>query len=298
MDQPTNVQPSNATDTAAPPSMPGITSMTSGAPAPTESNVSRETKPPVETPTAPPEALSPRFAKLASSEANLRKRSQEIREKERQLEIAQKAVGSLEELKKRASTDPVAVAKELGMSYETWTKALLSDGQTTPDTVYKELQSEIKELKDQLGKTVTDQQTKEYAEVERKWKVDVKTFAETNADKYELAANLGIPIEELVANKVKATYHTTKKMLRHDEALDLLEKDVDNDLRTLLKTKKGQAIAKELLGLTQEPAPAKNPAPTLTNSAAAVQHTPREKFLGREESLAEAARLIKHRIPG
>lgn len=242
------------------------------------------------------EPLSPRFAKLASTDANLRKRALEIRDKEKQLEERMKGAVTTEDWRKRAASDPVGTAKELGISYEALTKALLNDGKTTPDQVYENLQGEIKGLKEELNKYRTETENKELTAQERAWKNDVKNFAATNIEKYELSQSIGVPVEDLVHSTVLKNYNESKKMLRSDEALDLIESNVDNQLRVLLNTKKGQAIAREILGATTKPAePPKSPSPTLTNVVASIQQTPRDRLLNRDESLAEAAKLLKHR---
>lgn len=201
-----------------------------------------------------------KFVDLAKKERKFLERKKqadsEIKLKEQELvskkeSIRQEAILELKDLLK---SNPNAALEKLESSYNKITEYNLSDGKQTPESVSKDLMTEIESLKKTLGdqRQEFDQREKQRTEQEnqriiKSFNENVINTAKANPEKWELVNIFEqthvVPhiIEQyfIQTQEKDADGNVTKagKILSIDEACDILEKDIRKQAEKLLKTK-------------------------------------------------------------
>jgi hypothetical protein len=248
-----------------------ITSMTTGAPAPkvappaatpapADPNpagngaapaapiVSRETLPNEGKPAnAEDQKLATRFASLAKKEADLRRQQDDLKKREDAL----KGTPTLESLRKRAEANPIEVMQELGWTYEKMTKFLLNDNKHTPEHIRDELAAKIDGLEKKLTAKEEKEQSDYRSKVEETFKSDIANHIEKSTDLDFLKTYPHA--REIVYYHMDNEFRTKQNMMKIDEAVAVVEKQLYSQAESFLKTPKGKALAEQILGTTKQP---------------------------------------------
>jgi hypothetical protein len=250
---------------------------------------------------------------FASKFAALSRKEKALREKERQLETrmqeleqrlnsAQKDEPKQQEepLELRLKKNPFEALQSLGFDYETLAQIALNDGKLTPELQMKlmreELERQYNEKFQQLESKLTEKEQKEleqrHAQVIENFKQEIAEHVGENAAEYELLAIEGEDGVQLVYDVIEEHYNSTGEILDKKDAAMLVE----NHLLEEAKKRVGLSKIKKLLGASEpkvqtEPKQAK-PSVTLSNEQSQTSQ-PADRFLSDEESLAQAAKLIK-----
>lgn len=172
-----------------------------------------------------------RFNRLASKEAGLRKREQEIRAERDSWKSKVERLDRLERLK---AEDPEAALQELGLDYDQITERRLKSFGGETDRTVQTLQKELQELKAQLqNKDQAAEQERVGQELQRAH-AEVRKICE--ADDFELIrANDSY---DLVLDTAAEYFHATGKMVRLEDAAKHVEQHLEQKLERILAAKK------------------------------------------------------------
>ncbi len=251
--------------------------------------------------------FSSKFAALSRREKQLREKEYQIDQKLAMLEERLAKLDSpKEEPKKpeipldlRLKKDPLNTLAELGLSYDKLTQLALNDGKLTPDMqldlmrqeIDQKYSSEIENLRKELLERDKKSEEEKYNEVVTNFKYDLTNFV-NNSEKYELIrANDAV---DVVFDVIEQHYNDTGRIMSKDEAADQVEAYLEEEVEKLLKLNK----LKSKFG---QPKPVNQPqeskaapkAPTLSNTHAAAVSKPSGTNLNREQSVAQAAALLR-----
>lgn len=257
-----------------------------------------------------------KFAALSRKEKQLRQQetylAQKVADAEKRAKEAEEKASKYGTLDEEVKGNPLKWLQEkYGISYEQLTEMALNEGNPTTEMRMKRMQEELDgKYSKQIEEMKKMLQEKEQAELEKKAQAakngflnEAKEFIDTNEEKYELiklnnAYNLVYDVaEEVFNNNVKAFAEEYGRQPSQEEAFDLIpdkalvadavEADLEQEASKVLQAKKLQS---KLQGNKAEK---KETAPTLSNTAASQVPKNGERKLSREESLAEAAKLIR-----
>lgn len=237
-------------------------------------------------------ALARKEKMLRESERQMQQQAEQIKQMQAEIEKARKETQSWAD---RFKKEPLKVMEEAGLSYEELSQIVLNEGNPTPELMIKRLKEEMessykKEL-EELKKQLQDKEEREaqdkYAQAENAFKAEIRKTIDTN-DKYELTRANGA--YDLVFDVIREYYEQNNRVLSHEEAADLVESHLEEEAKKVLELKK----VKNLLGVDKpQPTKATQAAPTLSNTLSAEQPVKGSRKLSKEESLQEAAKLIR-----
>lgn len=265
---------------------------------PVETAAPKPAQPPIEV--KKPDKIAERFIELAKKEKAISARKKEIEEKESRIAKLQVEEDSK---KKLLQDDPEEFLKLYGTSYEKVTKRIL-DGKGNAPSELTRLQERIAQLESEREaekkELEAQRQTKSYMEIEEDVKNTIKSSEKIDLVKYVDGS------EQFVLQKIQQHYMETLKsgepvLLSNEEAAELVEKDLEPIVKRMLQSsKKVQAWLSESIK-KDSPADesAKKQATTPTAQATLTnrlhQNTPdrEKKPLSKDESLSEAAKLIR-----
>ena len=208
---------------------------------------------------------------------------------------AKPAAPAQQPLEYRLKQNPLKALQELGLGYDKITELALNDGKLTPEMqmelwkqdLEQKQGSELDKIRRELQEREQNQQSAREQEVLNNFKLSINNFIDDNADTYELIKSTGQ--SDLVFRVIDEHFQSSGKVLSTKEASDHVEAHLESEARKLLSLKKLAA---------QKVAPALQPkvkvsSPTLSNSSTQALSTPSKRFLSNDESLAEAAKLLR-----
>lgn len=193
------------------------------------------------------ERLSPRFAALAKREKAIQREQQAAKAREAQLLERETLIKQKEDWVTNAKMDPLKALEALGLTYQEVTDFILNGNKPSPENeiqaVRKEINAWKKQQEDAAKKAQEEAQLRAKAEVEEKiskFKEGLNEFIGKNPEKYELI-HLN-DASDLVYDTIERHWNDTGKILKMDEACDMVEDFFDKDqVEKLLKAKKIQA---------------------------------------------------------
>lgn len=241
-------------------------------------------------------ALSRKEKTLREQERNLQQTAQRLKAMETELKkMQEERNGADTSLKARLKSDPLKVLAEEGLTYEELSERVLNDGNPTPQRMIEQMRSELQReykseleaLKQQIREKEENEQKKQYETAENNFKAELKQYIDGN-EKYELTKANGA--YDLAFDVAKEYYDQTGKVLSYEEAADLVEGHLEEEANRILQLKK---IQSKIQKPPQPPVEAKPASPTLSNKLSAEQPVKGERRLSNEESLREAAKLIR-----
>lgn len=248
--------------------------------------------------------FAPKFAALSRKEKALRQREEQLEARLAELEEKTKNLdseyGGYKNIKNRLQTEPLKVMEESGLTFDELTKMILeNDGAPTPDMQIKHLREELdgkyskelEALKQELKEKEEQSQQKQYQDTIEDYMVELGEHISDNSDRYEMIK--ASDAVDLVYQVVEEHYNETGKILSNDEACEHVENYLLEEAKKYLNLSK----VKSLLG-SEEPTekPVKAPrqsSVTLSNADASEVPTKGRKHMSNEESLRNAAKLIR-----
>lgn len=258
-----------------------------------------------------PEAAKPVDEKLASKFAALSRKEKQIREQRRELDARDQRLKALEtelnkmkaeresqdsELKSKLKSGGLkALRDEVGLTYEQLTEQALNDENPTPQQMMQRLREELKsEYSEQISalrKELEDEKARKQQDAEESaknaYKSELKDFISKN-EKYELTQTN--EAYDLAYDVAEQYYAQTGKVLSYEEAANYVEEHLEEQANKILELKK----IKAKLGAAQPKVEAKTATTaTLSNSMSAELPVNGSRTLSKEESLREAAKLIR-----
>lgn len=257
------------------------------APALETTEVATESKAPAE-PAPKLTDLSHQFATLSRKEKKIIDREKSLKEWEEKLSQRAKDYELIDK-------DPYEyLQKKDPNAYTKWTERILNDGKPGINESLSDLEKRVEEKwasrVDGLEKKV-----QEYEEQYQKAQLDhfvggIKTTAK--GEKYELIQAQGEDGIGAVYHYIMGHLEKHGKLLSYEEGCDAIEEALYEQAKQIQKLKKLQPAQPE--PSTRIPEGQKDSRPTTLTNTLTSQAAPREKrTLTREESIAEAARLIK-----
>lgn len=197
----------------------------------------------------PKEQESKRFALLAKKEKVLYSKSQEIKQREENLNQKLNAVENFEKFKRQVKDNPMLALEELGVTYNQITDYVLQG--KMPNKTEFEI-TELREEINALRREREDRDKKEEASRKSAAQVNVKEtidafhqeigdYISSHTDKYELASIYKQQAVNLAYQKVEDHFIKTKRVLSHEEALGLVEAEMEKEAERVMSAKKFQA---------------------------------------------------------
>lgn len=236
-------------------------------------------------------------ADTAKQFAALSKRQKELFLREQELNSRLNKLKEQEEIEALREANPLEYIKKKGLKFEDLMQKALKDGEepTTEEklaAIQKRLDDELKAREDEKKKQLEDAE-KAKKDAEQKFIDDYKKKIETDikaeADKYELINTQNA--FGLVFSVIEENWEKNREVMSIQDAADKVEDYLLVEAKKLLALKK--------LGISSaKPDPeaqihTKTEMPTLNSSTTPSTTTRTDKYLSDEESLAEAAKLLK-----
>lgn len=244
-----------------------------------------------------------KFAALSRKDKQLREREKQIEKRLADLEARskqeQEEVSKYKSIPERLKKEPLNVLKEYGLTMQELTDMMLNDGKPTPEMMLSEAEKRMQAKLDELDKKLKEKEeletsTKHQQAIDN-FKSEISSFITENNNDYELiAAN---DAADLVYEVIEAHFNDTADedgqngtIMDVKEACNLVEQHFLNEAKRHLKLGK----VKGLLGPKTEPTPKdRQSSPTLSNTDSVKVPNKEARRLSNEESVAEAAKLIR-----
>lgn len=201
-------------------------------------------EPQVKKPDEKEEKASQRFALLAKKEKALYQNSQKIKAQEAVIEEKLTALNNYENFKKQVAQNPMLALQELGISYEQLTQYVLTNKMpNSSELEIKSVRDEMAELRKQQEERDKKAEEGRIAGLQARAKQEIAAFQQqigdyisSNVDKYELI-NLN-EATHLVFQTVENHFEKTKRILSIEEASDIVEKYLEDQVEKNLRAKK------------------------------------------------------------
>lgn len=253
--------------------------------------------------------FAPKFAALSRKEKAIREQEAAVKAEKAQIE---KMRAEIEEQKKAFESErtgwksklkekPFEALKDEGLTYEQLTEIALNDQNPTPEMQMRrmreemkaEFQKELEAVKAQLAdKEAKEKESEEktaqeqYEAAVAQYRDQVKNVVDAN-DEFELIKTHDA--YDLVVDVVKEYHANTGSILPALDAAKHVETYLEDEAKKILSAKKFQPKVQAAKPDSNEP---KNKA-TLTNNNASELPVNGKKLLSREESIQEAAKLLR-----
>jgi len=255
-----------------------------------------------EKPAAAPEVdsrMAAKFAALSRKERQIRDRERQLQQQMTELEKRMEAMKSSEgevakykSMPERLRKEPLKVLEESGLTMDEFTEMLLNGGSPTKEMEMRDSEKRILSKVEELEKKLAD---KEKAEAEGKYEqqleafvADLTKFANDEAEYELIRANDAV---SLVYSVIEQHHSETGEILSNKDACDAVEEYLLGEAKKLVDREK----VKKLFGAdntASKPAPGKQSV-TLSNTQASQVPTTGKRKLSNDESIAEAAKLIR-----
>jgi hypothetical protein len=245
-------------------------------------------------------ALSRQEKKVKQQFAELNRKAQEMQAREKEMtdriaKLQQESEQYQARFSKIKDNPLQGLQEEFGTDFETLTKMQLNDQNPTPEMLIKRSEAALeakyaKKLADLEAKIAEKEETAQKTQVEnakKQYMTAINEHVKTGGDKYELiTANSAT---QLVYEVVEEYFNQNQKVLSVEEAADLVEKHLETEAKKVFELKKFKQTSQPPVAKT----PGKQTAPTLSNSLSAERPVNGPKKLSAEESLREAAKMIR-----
>ena len=202
--------------------------------------------------------------------------------------------------KSKLKQNPLKALEEEGFSFEDLNNIALNDSNPTVEMQIRRLQEEmdskysreLAELKKQLQEKEESEARTNLERQQIAYKRSLEETIDQNVEKYELSSLYKGDAVQLAYEVTEEYYNEHKKVLSVEEALDLVEAYFEDEASKVLAAKK---LAAKSASKGQEPQSqsGKKESVTISNSMAAEVPRNGSRTLSREESLKEAAKLIR-----
>ena len=237
-------------------------------------------------------ALSRREKDIRAKEADYEYRMSELEERLQELQNPpEEPQAPIEE---RLRRNPFETLEEMGLGYDKLTELALNDGKLTPEMQMKLMREELEhgykskfeELEERLSQKEQEEEYNKYESIETNFKQEIDSFV-NGKDEFELINANGA--SDLVYDVIEEHYNDTGRVLNMDEAAEAVESYLEDELEKLMSLGK----VKSKFSPRQEQVFKRQPSPTLSNAHSAQAYQRADRPLSNEESVKEAAKLIK-----
>tara|TARA_R100000656_G_scaffold102796_2_gene74770 strand:- start:296 stop:1210 length:915 start_codon:yes stop_codon:yes gene_type:complete len=237
-------------------------------------------------------ALSRREKDIRAKEADYEYRMRELEEKLQELQNPpEEPQAPIEE---RLRRNPFETLEEMGLGYDKLTELALNDGKLTPEMQMKLMREELEhgykskfeELEERLAQKEQEEEYNKYESIETNFKQEIDSFV-NGKDEFELINANGA--SDLVYDVIEEHYNDTGRVLNMDEAAEAVESYLEDELEKLMSLGK----VKSKFSPRQEQVFKRQPSPTLSNAHSAQAYQRADRPLSNEESVKEAAKLIR-----
>ena len=237
-------------------------------------------------------ALSRREKDIRAKEADYEYRMRELEEKLQELQNPpEEPQAPIEE---RLRRNPFETLEEMGLGYDKLTELALNDGKLTPEMQMKLMREELEhgykskfeELEERLAQKEQEEEYNKYESIETNFKQEIDSFV-NGKDEFELINANGA--SDLVYDVIEEHYNDTGRVLNMDEAAEAVESYLEDELEKLMSLGK----VKSRFSPRQEQVFKRQPSPTLSNAHSAQAYQRADRPLSNEESVKEAAKLIR-----
>lgn len=250
-------------------------------------------------PTEAEQRIASRFAALSRKEKGIRDRERQMQQQMNQLQQQLEAlkaqeseVGKWKSTPDRLRREPLKVLEEAGLTIEQLTEIMMNGGRPTPEMQISDAEKKVQQRIEDLERKLVEKEEKEvnerYEATLRGFMNELTTFANDTPDYELIRANDAV---DLVYQVIEQHHSETGEVLDNKSACDAVEEYLLEQAKKLVDREK----VKKLIGASA-PATPKAPgksSPTLSNTQAAQVPTTGQRKLTNEESLLEAAKLIK-----
>lgn len=229
--------------------------------------------------------------------AALSKRQKELFLREQELTARQNKLKELEEIEALREANPLEYIKKKGLNFEDLMQKALKDGEEPSledklAAIQKRLDDEMKSREEEKKK-LQEESEKAKKEAEQKFIDDYKKKIETDikaeGDKYELINTQNA--HGLVYSVIEEYWEKNREVMSIQDAADKVEDYLVGEAKKLLALKKlGISSAKSD---PEAQTHTKTEMPTLNSSVTPTSTPSTGKYLSDDESLAEAAKLLK-----
>ena len=237
-------------------------------------------------------ALSRREKDIRAKEADYEYRMRELEEKLQELQNPpEEPQAPIEE---RLRRNPFETLEEMGLGYDKLTELALNDGKLTPEMQMKLMREELEhgykskfeELEERLAQKEQEEEYNKYESIETNFIQEIDSFV-NGKDEFELINANGA--SDLVYDVIEEHYNDTGRVLNMDEAAEAVESYLEDELEKLMSLGK----VKSRFSPRQEQVFKRQPSPTLSNAHSAQAYQRADRPLSNEESVKEAAKLIR-----
>ena len=237
-------------------------------------------------------ALSRREKDIRAKEADYEYRMSELEERLQELQNPpEEPQAPIEE---RLRRNPFETLEEMGLGYDKLTELALNDGKLTPEMQMKLMREELEhgykskfeELEERLSQKEQEEEYNKYESIETNFKQEIDSFV-NGKDEFELINANGA--SDLVYDVIEEHYNDTGRVLNMDEAAEAVESYLEDELEKLMSLGK----VKSKFSPRQEQVFKRQPSPTLSNAHSAQAYQRADRPLSNEESVKEAAKLIR-----
>jgi hypothetical protein len=237
-------------------------------------------------------ALSRREKDIRAKEADYEYRMSELEERLQELQNPpEEPQAPIEE---RLRRNPFETLEEMGLGYDKLTELALNDGKLTPEMQMKLMREELEhgykskfeELEERLSQKEQEEEYNKYESIETNFKQEIDSFV-NGKDEFELINANGA--SDLVYDVIEEHYNDTGRVLNMDEAAEAVESYLEDELEKLMSLGK----VKSKFSPRQEQVFKRQPSPTLSNAHSAQAYQRADRQLSNEESVREAAKLIR-----
>jgi hypothetical protein len=251
--------------------------------------------------------FAPKFAALTRLDRDI-KAKQAAFQAERKAFEAEKAemLKQREEMSKintdyktKLKADPLSFLTENDVQFDELVERKLNDGKMTPEKMVQQLKAELdakyskelEELKRSIKEKEEAEEQAKYDNTVNGFKSQISDFVTANKDTYELIN--AEQAQDLVFDVIETHFQETSaagepKVLSIEEAARAVEQHLEGEVRKKLELKKFKQTSQP-----QEAKDGKQTAPTLSNTMSSEVPIRGEKQMSKEESLKQAAKLIR-----
>lgn len=231
----------------------------------------------------------------ASRFAALARKEREIREREKKAKEYEERLRAFEEREELAKKDPIKALEAFGWDYEKATERVLNDGNVGPNEQYSSLQEKIDALESKLSEYESTSKQKERQQNINNLKGAIKNEIETNAEKWEYLNAYSDQAVDVVYSVMDQIYAKSGRVPSLEEAAQLANEYYEQDtLERVRRLKRFKGHFESEDSKEKPSTVAKESRPkTITNKQETTAPPRQKRKLTREESLAEAAKLIR-----
>jgi hypothetical protein len=181
--------------------------------------------------------LSPQLAAIAKQRRALQVKERELTEREKAFKEREQPPGQTSDsLIARLKSEPLSVLQEHGVTYDQLTEAILSGNSgVTPEI--RQLQAELKALKEGVDKNFTDREAAQEAAVVAEMRKEAESLIKEGED-FELVRQTK-SLDD-VMNLILRTYKKTGEIMEVPEALGLIEEELIKDVLPIARANKVQ----------------------------------------------------------